>query len=153
MAAKDIYHKHVRAALEKDGWTITHDPLTFPWAGRAVKMDLGAERRDGALISAEKGARKIAVEVKSFVSRSRMDDLENALGQLRLYRHILTLRQPERALYLAVREEVYQNFFDHPDVVAFLQTEQVRLLVFAPATEVILQWIDWTNTETSLSES
>src|SRR5262245_33757852 len=27
MAAKDIYHDHVKIALEKDGWTITHDPL------------------------------------------------------------------------------------------------------------------------------
>ncbi len=29
MAAKDIYHAHVRKALEGDGWTITHDPLTL----------------------------------------------------------------------------------------------------------------------------
>ena len=27
MAAKDIYHEHVKNALEKDGWTITDDPL------------------------------------------------------------------------------------------------------------------------------
>jgi len=28
--AKDIYHYTVRAALEKDGWTITDDPLRLP---------------------------------------------------------------------------------------------------------------------------
>lgn len=152
MAAKDIYHKHVRAALEKDGWTITHDPLNFPWAGTEVKIDLGAERRDGTVIAAEKGVRKIAVEIKSFVGRSRVDDLEDAMGQIRLYRHVLRRRQPERALYLAIREEVFQNFFSDPDVTDFLQAEQVRLIVFAPATEVILQWIDWTNTAPSSSE-
>ncbi len=27
MSAKDIFHNTVRLALEKDGWTITHDPL------------------------------------------------------------------------------------------------------------------------------
>ena len=118
-----------------------------------MKIDLGAERQGEGLIAAEKEARKIAVEVKSFISRSRVDDLEHALGQLRLYRHILSLQQPERELYLAIREDVYQNFFGHPDVTAFLQAEQARLLVFAPATEVILQWIDWTNTATASSES
>ena len=40
-------------------------------------MDLGAER----LISAEKGTRKIVVEIKSFVSRSDVKDLQQALGQ------------------------------------------------------------------------
>lgn len=29
MPAKDLYHKAVCAALIKDGWTITHDPLTL----------------------------------------------------------------------------------------------------------------------------
>jgi len=27
MPAKDIFHDTVRLALEKDGWTITEDPL------------------------------------------------------------------------------------------------------------------------------
>ncbi|MGH9840625.1 MAG: element excision factor XisH family protein [Blastocatellia bacterium] len=26
MAAKDLYHDHVRKALENDGWTVTDDP-------------------------------------------------------------------------------------------------------------------------------
>jgi hypothetical protein len=26
MAAKDIYHDHVRKALENDGWTVTDGP-------------------------------------------------------------------------------------------------------------------------------
>ncbi|MFN4254686.1 MAG: element excision factor XisH family protein [Saprospiraceae bacterium] len=25
--ARDIFHQEVREALEKDGWTITHDPV------------------------------------------------------------------------------------------------------------------------------
>ena len=29
MSAKDIYHETVRIALEKDGWTITSDPLVL----------------------------------------------------------------------------------------------------------------------------
>ncbi len=80
MAAKDLFHPHVRHALEKDGWTITHDPLTLPWGSAPVQVDLGAEK----IIAAEKGARKIAVEVKSFLRSSRTEDLEDAMGQLPL---------------------------------------------------------------------
>ncbi len=31
MPARDLYHDIVRTALVKDGWTITHDPLTLRW--------------------------------------------------------------------------------------------------------------------------
>jgi hypothetical protein len=32
MSARDIYHDHVRKALERDGWRITSDPLHLQWA-------------------------------------------------------------------------------------------------------------------------
>ncbi|MGE0883113.1 MAG: element excision factor XisI family protein [Blastocatellales bacterium] len=41
MAAKDIFHQHVRRALEKDGWTITDDPLSLRWLGTTLQVDLG----------------------------------------------------------------------------------------------------------------
>jgi hypothetical protein len=69
--AKDIYHDTVRIALEKDGWTITDDPLTL-WIGkRDLFVDLGAEK----LIAAEREGKKIAVEIKSFISKSPIKDL------------------------------------------------------------------------------
>jgi len=149
MAAKDIYHDHVRKALERDGWTITHDPLTLPWGQTSVQIDLGAER----LIAAEKGAKKIAVEIKSFLSRSRVDDLEDALGQLWLYRYLLERHHPERELFLAVSQNVYDDFIGQPHVTEFLQTESVWLLVFDPQTEEVVEWIDWNNIEPSSSKS
>ena len=67
VSVKDIYHNHVRTALEKDGWTITHDPLRVERRkNQKLQIDPGAER----LLGAEKGARKIAVEIKSFVGAS-----------------------------------------------------------------------------------
>lgn len=62
--AKDLFHDAVKMALEKDGWTITHDPLHIVSLGFNVLIDLGAER----LIGASKGDETIAVEVKSFTS-------------------------------------------------------------------------------------
>lgn len=57
--AKDLYHQHVKDALVKDGWTITHDPYFLDIDDRdPMEIDLGAEK----LISAEKGSEKILVE-------------------------------------------------------------------------------------------
>lgn len=137
MAARDIYHDAVKNALVNDGWTITADPLSLPWGATKVEVDLGAER----VIAAEKAARKIAVEIKSFVSRSRTEDLEEALGQIVLYRFLLRENEPDRELHLAIREDVFQNFLTLPHVAALLKAEQVRLIVFDPQTEEILQWI------------
>ena len=86
MPAKDIYHDTVRTALDKDGWTITHDPLRIRLArGKNLFVDLGAER----LLAAEKGTEKIAVEIKSFIGTSEVEDLKNALGQYVLYEKII----------------------------------------------------------------
>ncbi|MHC5595973.1 MAG: element excision factor XisH family protein, partial [Nostoc sp.] len=81
MPAKDIYHNTVKFALQKDGWTITHDPFPLQIGKKRLSADLGAER----LISAEKETQRIVVEVKSFVGQSDVKDLEQALGQYVLY--------------------------------------------------------------------
>lgn len=132
--AKDLFHPHVRLALEKDGWEITDDPLLLPWGSAPVYVDLGAEK----IIAAEKNERKIAVEVKSFLRGSRTEDLEDAIGQIVLYRYLLRCSHPDRELFLAIRKDVYESYISLPHVIEFLQTEQVNLLVFDPqASEVV----------------
>jgi predicted RecB family endonuclease len=74
--AKDKYHDLVRDALEKDGWTITDDPLRIQVEERTIKIDLGAEK----LIAAEKEGQKIAVEIKSFIGHSVITDFYLAIG-------------------------------------------------------------------------
>ncbi len=77
--ARDIYHEHVKEALIKDGWTITHDPYYLDVGNSSpVEIDLGAER----LISAERDSEKIVVEIKSFLNRSFTYDFYGAYGQL-----------------------------------------------------------------------
>lgn len=78
MPARASYHAAVKQALIKDGWTITHDPFPIFYGARRGYIDLGAEQDTFA---AEKGPQQIAVEVKSFVGDSVMEDLEQALGQ------------------------------------------------------------------------
>ncbi|QEI41719.1 hypothetical protein BMF77_02317 [Dolichospermum sp. UHCC 0315A] len=137
MPAKDIYHDQVRNALEKENWQITKDPLVLKWGIRDLYIDLGAEK----LIAAEKTGQKIAVEVKSFVSNSPISDLEKALGQYILYHDILQQLEPNRRLYLAIRQETYSELFQEPVGKILLENQRLCLLVFDSEQEIILKWI------------
>ncbi|MEG5138475.1 MULTISPECIES: element excision factor XisH family protein [unclassified Microcoleus] len=137
MSAKDIYHDTVKRALQKDGWTITHDPFPLQIGRKRLSADLGAER----LINAEKGTEKIVVEVKSFVGRSDVKDLEQALGQYILYRQVLNEMQINRNLYLAISEEIFNSVFTIELGQVLLKNNLVKLLVFDKKSEAILQWI------------
>jgi len=66
MPAKDIFHNTVKNALQKEGWTITHDPLSIRFGKVELYVDLGAEK----LIAAQKNGEQIAVEIKSFLADS-----------------------------------------------------------------------------------
>lgn len=137
MPAKDIYHDSVKNALIKDRWTITHEPLTLRVGRKDLFVDLGAEQ----FLAAEKQGRKIAVEIKSFVGASEIEDLKNAVGQYVLYQNALELMEPERELYLAVRQKVYSELFEEVIGKLLLQKRQIKLIVFEPNNEVIVTWI------------
>lgn len=137
MTRKDIYHDAVKQALQDDGWTITHDQFRLKLGNKRLAADLGAER----LIDAEKGLRKIVVEVKSFIGRSDVRDLERALGQYVLYRQVMTETGVNRELYLAVPERAYETVFQIPLGAVLLKNEIVRLIVFDDKREVIVRWI------------
>ena len=137
MPARDRYHDQVKNALVKDGWTITDDPFHVKWGAKDMYIDLGAEQ----LLAAEKDQRKIAVEVKSFVSRSEMEDLEQAIGQFTVYLEVLSRVEPDRRLFLAVNEEVYINLFEEPIGKILIESRRIHLVVFDPHSETIRQWI------------
>lgn len=42
MSRRDIYHDTVKRALQKDGWTITHDPFPLRIGNKRLSADLGA---------------------------------------------------------------------------------------------------------------
>lgn len=137
MPAKDIFHDCVKAALVKDGWTLTHDPLSLRIDRKDLFVDLGAER----LLAAQKANQKIAVEIKSFVSTSEIRDLEMALGQYVLYQNVLSVLEPDRVLYLAVRESVFVDLFQEEVGRLLLDRQVVKLLTFDPNQETIARWI------------
>lgn len=136
MPVLDIYHHPVKRALIKAGWAITHDPLHLRWGRKDMYVDLGAKR----LIVAEQDTQKIAVEVKSFVNDSEMQDLRDAIGQFAIYRSVLRRTYPEFVLYLAVRDVVFQSLFEEPIGQILIEDEDLRIIVFNLEEEVIVQW-------------
>lgn len=136
MPALDIFHESVKAALIKDGWTITHDPYTMTFGQRNVFVDLGAERP----IAAEKHGEQIAVEVKSFLGSSDIRELEIAVGQYVFYRSLLARFDPERKLFLAVPESVFNNILSESIARPVIEDLRVALIAFDPQQEVIVKW-------------
>ncbi len=136
MAAHDIYHKSVKIALEKNGWTITHDPFTFKVGVRQLLIDLGAQK----LIAAKKDDQLIAIEIKSFLAPSPLSEFHTALGQFLNYRSALKRFEPKRVLYLAIPTDIYLTFFTEELTQMSIQDYEIRIVVFNPDEEVILEW-------------
>jgi hypothetical protein len=144
VSAKNIYHDAVVNALTADGWTITDDPLWLRYGDQDLYVDLGAERKT---LGAEKAGRLIAVEVQSFLGRSPVRDLQQALGQYVMYRLILEMSDPERHLFMAVTDLVHDSVLSDRFGRLIVSKFNLRLLVFDDEQERISQWIEPTNTD------
>jgi hypothetical protein len=138
MPAKDIYHDAVKNALIKDGWTIIADPYFLQYEDAELYADLFVEKT----LLAEQEGRKIVVEIKSFISPSPMRDFENALGQYILYRDILQLASKNYKIYLAIRDTVFDTFFQRKSIQAVVKLQQIEFLVFNNEREEITLWIN-----------
>jgi XisH protein len=137
MAAKDVFHDLVKTALQKDGWTITADPLHIRLSGVIdMYVDLGAEK----VIAAEKAGRKIAVEIKSFLGASTIAEFHLALGQFTNYRYALEDTEPDRILYLAVPLHIYEEFFMLAFIQSVVRRSQLNLLIYDVEAVEITQW-------------
>jgi len=137
--AHNIYHDAVVRALEADGWTITHDPLTLSFGGKDLFVDLGAER---SAIAAEKDDQRIAVEIQSFLSPSSVRDLQEAVGQYEVYRAVLVETEPERILYLAAPRRVYEGLLSERFGQLVVNRLGLRLLIFDEEQEKVVRWTE-----------
>jgi hypothetical protein len=138
MPAKDLYHNAVRFALVKDGWDILTDDYTLEYGGDRVYVDIAAEKS----IVAERKGRRILVEVKSFLGRSFVHDLEQAVGQYVVYRDILIETGSDFELYLAVTQATYRGKFQRQLAKMIVNRNQVKVLVVDAIEEEVTQWIE-----------
>ena len=138
MAAKDLYHEAVVKALTDADWNITNDPLRIEVGDVGHEIDLGAEK----LIAAEKENRKIAVEIKSFLSSSPVYEFHSVLGQFLNYREALAEQEQDRILYVAVPVEVYKELFLRQFIQQVVRRYHIRLIVYSPLRKVIVEWLE-----------
>lgn len=138
MPARDIFHQAVKRALAREGWAITHDPLHIDFGGFDFFIDLGAE----TLLGATREGRQIAVEVKSFAGASTLSEFHAAVGQFVNYRLVLGKSDPDRTLYLAVADFVWDNLFGSEFGQLAIEAHRLKLVVFDESREVITQWIE-----------
>ncbi|MFM7277536.1 MAG: element excision factor XisH family protein [Microcystis aeruginosa] len=127
----------INTPLIKGGRGDQH-PYKIKYKDAELFADLAAEKP----MAAERNGRKIVVEIKSFLSPSPMRDFEIALGQYILYRNLISLTEPEYQIYLAIKDSIYENFFQRESIQAIVKINQLLLLVVEMEKEKILQWID-----------
>ena len=135
--ARDLFHQAVREALETDGWLVTHDPLILKLGGLRMEIDLAAEQ----VLAAERGTEQIAVEIKSFLSKSKLNDFYLAKGQYDVYRTGLATDSSPRKLYLAIDTDIFQSFFQKSLIAKVVEEDAISLLVFDTETKRIIEWI------------
>jgi len=136
MAAKYRFHDAVKQALLKDSWVITADPLILKIDKVKFEVDLAAEK----VFAAEKAGQKIAVEIKSFLNPSAVRDFHSALGQFLNYCLGLQMTEPDRTLYLAIPIDIFESFFQERFTQEAIRQYQVKLIVYEPIQEVIIEW-------------
>jgi hypothetical protein len=138
MARLDLIHHTVKDALIKDGWIITADPYIIQYVDVKLFADLAADK----IIAAERAEQKIVVEVKSFAQASQIHELQAALGQYEIYRGFIEVIEPERKIYLAISEDVFEQFFSRSAIQFIIKRFQVSLLVVDLDKEEIVKWKD-----------
>lgn len=92
------------------------------------------------MLAAERAGEKIAVEIKSFIGGSNVSEFHTALGQFLNYQFALEEFDPQRKLYLAVPESIYNSFFQRRFTRLVVERTQINLLVYDEQQEVIVQW-------------
>jgi hypothetical protein len=120
MPARDRYHNTVIRALVKAGWVVTAEQVAVNKAGSRV----------------------ILVEVKGFEHMpSPVDYLGEVVGKYVLYRAALEYIQVDDPLYLAVPTAAYEGILSEDIGQQVVMRAGIRLLVFDPAKEEIVQWL------------
>jgi hypothetical protein len=137
LMAKDKIHNIVKEALTNEGWNITHDPYYLKVLEVEQEIDLGAEE----IVAAEFEGKKIAIEIKSFLKGSFINEFHGALGQYLNYQIGLEEQEPDRILYLAVSSVIYTTYFQKKAVDRAIEKHQIKIIVIDIQTKKILQWI------------
>lgn len=63
-------------------------------------------------------------------------------GQYILYRNLLKLNNQGYEIYLAVRDSIFDTFFQRKSIQAVVKLNEIALIVFSNEREEIVEWIN-----------
>ncbi|TAK37359.1 MAG: fatty-acid oxidation protein subunit alpha [Saprospiraceae bacterium] len=135
--AKDTIHDAVKNALEKEGWSVTDEPMMVRTGGVALDMDLAVEK----LMQAVKENERIIVEIKSFKGPSLIYEFHAALGQYINYRGALSDESIQLEIFLAVSAGTFRKFSRSEFYLRRMKENNVKLVVVNIIEEIIVEWI------------
>ena len=93
-------------------------------------------------MAAEKRGHRIIVEVKSFLGRSFIQDLEKAVGQYLIYRDILEEIGLNFTIYMGVTGGVWRSNFQRKLAQMIIKRHRLKLLIVDSQKEEVEQWIE-----------
>jgi hypothetical protein len=111
--------------------------MTIRGLTRKIHIDFAAEK----IIAAERKGNKIAVEVKSFLGASLLNDFYEAIGKYELYWDALNQYDPSRILFIALPVQAYDELAQEPFIHNTLSRLGIKCLIFNPNLEKIELWI------------
>jgi len=145
MPQRDSIHSIVKQSLINDGWEITDDPYVISYGERFLFVDLGArgskDVNQGKLLAAKRQDQKIAVEIKELRGKSIIKELEQAIGQYVLYKLLINKIEPERQIYLATTDIIYDEIFSEPIGKLVINDLPLKLIVIDSKKLEVIRWI------------
>lgn len=70
-----------------------------------------------------------------------LNNAQEVLGQYILYRNLLKLNNQNYEIYLAVRDSIFDTFFQRKSIQAVVKLNKIALIVFNNEKEEIVEWI------------
>ena len=145
MPQRDSIHSIVKQSLINEGWEVTDDPYVISYGERFLFVDLGATSTtdidQGKFIAAKRQGRKIAVEIKELRGKSVIKELEQAIGQYVLYKLLINKIEPERDIYLAITDIIYDEIFTEPIGELVINDLPLQVIVIDPKRMEVIRWI------------
>jgi hypothetical protein len=127
--ADDLVLPNLREALRKEGWNLRPRAMRLESDDYLYLID----------VEAEKGGRKICVEVKSWLNTFNTD-WYMAFGQYLSYQEAITEERLPYTLYLAVPKDTYAEHFTNRHIDKLVTKNNIRLIIFDVNTNTILLW-------------
>ena len=91
-------------------------------------------------MAAEKGNLKIAVEVKSFLKASLVNEFHTVIGQYLSYHIGLEKVEPTRKLFVAIPKDAFNNLFKMELFHSACKRIDMKVLVYDTDTQTIILW-------------